>query len=437
MSKTNRFHVKKVDKQNITVEEERKYHSPFILFLIRNGKLILTISLLFSLSVFIIAFSLTMTNIKESSIVKYESNGVMVKFDSTDEMILNGTPITPEYADKLFGSNVQNINYEGVIIKIKETPCKFGNIVFYSDKTALIKYIDGTYMRIYSVNNNYGIDEDGIINSKAVTKKLTGEIKQNNLSINILYLSDGSTEITYKDSTIFVRNGDISNLEDKFYTNLSLVSIKLKEENNKIYYSNNIIKENNLLNVDNKTYKITSEKVVTENIKILYYENGYAEVIKDDLSIIVEKSEHIKYDNNIFEIVYQDKEKVDIKDLMDIKSITIDNTNTETISYIIVLEETNNYQKHNINKRLANEYIRFSTYINGNTYKNNILNNNLRGKEGYTFNNNTYLLYEGKLDKLSSTNINIGMWIDYETITNEYMNSAFIGTMKVYIETSK
>lgn len=437
MSKTNRFHVKKVDKQNITVEEERKYHSPFILFLIRNGKLILTISLLFSLSVFIIAFSLTMTNIKESSIIKYESNGVMVKFDSTDEMILNGTPITPEYADKLFDSSVQNSNYEGVIIKIKEASCKFGNIVFYSDKTALIKYIDDTYMRIYSVNNNYGVDEEGIINSKAVTKKLTGEIKQNNLGIDILYLSDGSTEITYKDSTIFVRNGDISNLEDKFYTNLSIISIKLKEENNKIYYSNNIIKENNLLNVDNKTYKITSEKVVTENIKINYYENGYAEVIKDKLSIIVEKSEHIKYDNNIFEIVSQDKEKVDIKDLMDIKSITIDNTNTETINYIIVLEETNNYQKHNINKRLANEYIRFSTYINGNTYKNNILNNNLRGKEGYTFNNNTYLLYEGKLDKLSSTNINIGMWIDYETITNEYMNSAFIGTMKVYVETSK
>ncbi|MGM9876043.1 MAG: hypothetical protein ACI310_02310 [Bacilli bacterium] len=437
MQKTNRFHTKKIDKQNITVEEERKHHSPFILFLIRNGKLILTISLLFSLSVFIIAFSLTMTNIKESSIVKYKSNGVMVKFDSSDEMVLNGTPITLEYADKLFDSSVQNSNYEGVIIKIKEASCKFGNIVFYSDKTALIKYIDGTYMRIYSVNNNYGVDEEGIINSKAVTKKLTGEIKQNNLGINILYLSDGSTEITYKDSTIFVRNGDISNLEDKFYTNLSLISIKLKEENNKIYYSNNIIKENNLLNVDNKTYKITSEKVVTENIKIIYYENGYAEVIKDKLSIIVEKSEHIKYDNNIFEIVSQDKEKVDIKDLMDIKSITIDNTNTETINYIVVLEETNNYQKHNINKRLASEYIRFSTYINGNTYKNNILNNNLRGKEGYTFNNNTYLLYEGKLDKLSSININIGMWIDYETITNEYMNSAFIGTMKVYVETSK
>ena len=47
MPKNNRFHVKEIDKQNVTVEEERKYRSPFILFLIRNGKLILTISLLF------------------------------------------------------------------------------------------------------------------------------------------------------------------------------------------------------------------------------------------------------------------------------------------------------------------------------------------------------------------------------------------------------
>ena len=68
MPKTNRFHVKEIENQNVTVEEERKYHSPFILFFIRNGKLILTISLLFSLSVFIIAFSLTMKNIKDSTI---------------------------------------------------------------------------------------------------------------------------------------------------------------------------------------------------------------------------------------------------------------------------------------------------------------------------------------------------------------------------------
>ena len=36
MSKTNKFHVKKIKETNITVEEERKYHSPFILFFKRK-----------------------------------------------------------------------------------------------------------------------------------------------------------------------------------------------------------------------------------------------------------------------------------------------------------------------------------------------------------------------------------------------------------------
>lgn len=433
MPKTNRFHVKEIENQNVTVEEERKYHSPFILFFIRNGKLILTISLLFSLSVFIIAFSLTMKNIKDSTILTYESNGVIVKFNSSDKSVLNGTPITPEYADKLFENSVQDSGREGVIIKTAEIALKFGKVIFYSDNTALIKYNDGTYMRVYSLHNSYGVDKDGIINSNAVMKKLSGEIKQNDLGMNILYLSDGSAEVTYENGTIFVRNGDMTNIENEFYTNLSLVSIKIKEDSGKSYYSKNIIKENNTLIIDGKTYKQVKEVKANNNIKIIYYENNYAEVIKDDLSLIVEKSEHIKYDNNIFEIVYQNKEEVNIKDLIDIKKISLSNTKIEPINYIVVFEETSDYAKYNY-KVLPQEYLRYSIYANGRMYKNNLLNNNLKGKEGYNFNNNTYLLFEGKLDRLSTTDINVGMWVDYETITNEYMNSAFIGTIKVYVE---
>lgn len=433
MPKTNRFHVKEIENQNVTVEEERKYHSPFILFFIRNGKLILTISLLFSLSVFIIAFSLTMKNIKDSTILTYESNGVIVKFNSSDKSVLNGTPITPEYADKLFENSVQDSGREGVIIKTAEITLKFGKVIFYSDNTALIKYNDGTYMRVYSLHNSYGVDKNGIINSNAVMKKLSGEIKQNDLGMNILYLSDGSAEVTYENETIFVRNGDMTNIENEFYTNLSLVSIKIKEDSGKSYYSKNIIKENNTLIIDGKTYKQVKEVKANNNIKIIYYENNYAEVIKDDLSLIVENSEHIKYDNNIFEIVYQNKEEVNIKDLIDIKKISLSNTKIEPINYIVVFEETSDYAKYNY-KVLPQEYLRYSIYANGRMYKNNLLNNNLKGKEGYNFNNNTYLLFEGKLDRLSTTDINVGMWVDYETITNEYMNSAFIGTIKVYVE---
>ena len=440
MSKKNKFRVKQFEKNKITVEEERKKHSPFILFFINNGKLIFAISLLFSLTVFIIAISLTLSNIKDSSIIIYESNGVVVSFDGNDQSIINGTPITKDYASKIFNSNIEDKQDIGVVIKIKERNFKTGTIIFYSDKTALVKYNNGEYLRVFSINNNYGINEDGIINRSAITKKLTGEIKTNSsLGITMLYLSDGSVEVTKENVTFFVRNSDLTSLDNKFYTNLSIVSLPIKKEENKIYYSNSTIKENNYLLVDNTKYNKIKEITIHDNIKIIYYENNFAEVIKDNLSIIVEKSEHIIYDDNIFEIVDNsvNNDKIDTKDIMDIKNITLENNNQKESNYMIVLEETKNYKKHNITRILPSEYINYNVYLNGNKINNQVLNNNIKGTSkasGLSLKNNTYLIYEGKLEKLSTVTVKIGMWISYETITNEYMNSAFIGTIKVYVE---
>ena len=94
-------------------------------------------------------------------------------------------------------------------------------------------------------------------------------------------------------------------------------------------------------------------------------------------------------------------------------------------------------KKHNVNRRLANKYIHFNVYIDGNKKYNNVLDNNLRGTtklEGVNLSNNTYLIHEGSLDSFGSASIKMGFWIDYEDITNKYMNSAFIGTVKVYVE---
>ena len=440
MSKTNKFRVKEFKKNKITVEEERKKHSPFILFFINNGKLIFTISLLFSLTVFIIAISLTLSNIKDSSIIIYESNGVVVSFDGNDQSIINGTPITKDYASKIFNSNIEDKQDIGVVIKIKERNFKTGTIIFYSDKTALVKYNNGEYLRVFSINNNYGINEDGIINRSAITKKVTGEIKTNSsLGITMLYLSDGSVEVTKENVTFFFQNSNLTSLDNKFYTNLSIVTLPIKKEENKIYYSNGTIKENNYLLVDNTKYNKIKEITIHDNIKIIYYENNFAEVIKDNLSIIVEKSEHIIYDDNIFEIVDNsvNNNKIDPKDIMDIKNITLENNNQKESNYMIVLEETKNYKKHNITRILPSEYINYNVYLNGNKINNQVLNNNIKGTSkasGLSLKNNTYLIYEGKLEKLSTVTVKIGMWISYETITNEYMNSAFIGTIKVYVE---
>ena len=439
MGKSKDFYVKKYDedKNKITVEEEKRYRSPFILFLINNGKLIFTISLLLSISVFIIAITLSFKNIGESSVVMYESNGVVVSFNGSDNSIINGTPITKEYAEKVFYSNLNDDNYlKGVVIKVKEIDINGDNYIFYSDKTVIIKYNDGSFKKVYPLDNKYAVNDKGEINSKAIYKDLSGEYKKNSkYDINIIYLSDGSVIIIKDNINFYVRNRDITN-NDSFYTNLSGVSSLVNVDDNKYYYSNGIIKEDNFIIVNGVKYSKDYEKDdIFDNIKVIYYDNGYAEVICGNLSIMIEKSEHIKYNNNIFEIIDNNKykENIDIKDIMDIKNITLKNTNDKKANYMVVLEESssNSYSKYDISKRLDNKYIFYNTYINGNIVKNKILDNsiNIAGDD-----KNSYLICEGIIDKLSEISIDIGMWVDYESITNEYMNSGFVGTIKVYIE---
>lgn len=439
MGKSKDFYVKKYDedKNKITVEEEKRYRSPFILFLINNGKLIFTISLLLSISVFIIAITLSFKNIGESSVVMYESNGVVVSFNGSDNSIINGTPITKEYAEKVFYSNLNDDNYlKGVVIKVKEIDINGDNYIFYSDKTVIIKYNDGSFKKVYPLDNKYAVNDKGEINSKAIYKDLSGEYKKNSkYDINIIYLSDGSVIIIKDNINFYVRNRDITN-NDSFYTNLSGVSSLVNVDDNKYYYSNGIIKEDNFIIVNGVKYSKDYEKDdIFDNIKVIYYDNGYAEVICGNLSIMVEKSEHIKYNNNIFEIIDNNKykENIDIKDIMDIKNITLKNTNDKKANYMVVLEESssNSYSKYDISKRLDNKYIFYNTYINGNIVKNKILDNSINIADN---DKNNYLICEGIIDKLSEISIDIGMWVDYESITNEYMNSGFVGTIKVYIE---
>ena len=437
MSKTNKFHVKEIkDEVNVTVEEERKDHSPFFLLFKRNKWLWYVLFLLLALIISIITIYAISKNLGSSKKVEYDTSGVLVSFDEGNKSILNGVPITEAYASKLFDTSVSNEINRGVVIKVKEVAFELGKIIFYSDKTALIKYDNGNYVKVKALNNDYGVEEDGTIKSKAEANNVSYESKDNNdLGIKLLYLSDGTVEITKDNMVFLLRNTDLTSNPEEFYTNLSGVSAPIKEEESKLYYSDGTIKEDNYLIVDGTKHYPTKEEIIHDDIKIIYYDNGYAEVIQGDLDIIVQKSEHIKYDDNIFEIVDGTKE-VNIKDFIDIKSLELNNKNNKEMNYIIVLEETDNYAKHKASRRLPNEYVNYSIYLNGNK-SNGTLDNNIKDSskyEGLNLSNNTYLLYEGKLKSLEQTDVKIGLWISYENITNEYMNSAFIGTLKVYVE---
>jgi len=437
MSKTNRFHVKEIKEEvNVTVEEERKDHSPFYLLFKRNMWLWYILTFMAALIISTVTLYVLSKNINASTKVEYDTSGVLVTFNEGNNSILNGVPITESYASKLFDTSVANEINKGVVIKVKEIEFELGKIIFYSDKTALIKYNDGNYVKVKSLNNDYGIDETGTIKSGTEANNVSYEYKNNDyLGIKLLYLSDGTVEITKDNMVFLLRNTDLTSNSEEFYTNLSGVSAPIKTEGSKIYYSDGTIKEGDYIIVDGAKHYPTKEETIHDNIKIIYYDNGYAEVIQGDLDIIVQKSEHIKYDDNIFEIVDGTKE-VNIKDFIDIKSLELDNKNNKEMNYIIVLEETDNYAKHNASNRLLNEYVNYSVYLNGNK-TNGTLNDNIKNSnkyEGLDLKNNTYLLYEGKLKSLEQVDVKIGLWISYENITNEYMNSALIGTLKVYVE---
>jgi len=440
VKKSNKFNIKEFDNNKITLEELRKKRSPLALFFIKNGKLIFAISFLFSITVFLIAFYFVMINIGKSSIVMYESNGVKVTFDSSDNSLLNGTPITESYANKVFTSAINITSDVGVVIKTDELYLEESGktIVYYSDKSVLIKYNTGDFLRVYPVDGDYGITENGNVNSKAENVSLKGYVEKNDdLDISILYLSDGSLEVTKGNTTFFVRNSDITNTKEYFYTNLSGVSLPVDKVKGNTIYSDGTIKENNGIIVDGKRYEKINKVNVYKDIKIIYYENGYAEVVKNNLSIMVKNSDHIIYDDDSLEIMEDVTKGIEIKDIMDIKEIELNNTNNENAHYIIVLEETDDYKRHKIDKRLDNRFIRFNVYVDNNKYYNNVLDNNLNNStplDGIDLNNNTYLLHEGNIEKMSSTTVKLGLWIDYENITNEYMDSAFIGTVKVYVE---
>jgi len=564
--KTNLFKVKEINDDEIIIEEERT-KNPIILFFLRYGRLIYLILMVLSISTFLIGFGMTLSNLGKSSFPEEGQTGVTISIDGSSDINMNGVPITDEYAKKLFDKLLDDtISTKGVILITSKTIFSDGTITFYSDKTALIKYNDGTYERVFPVLGNYGVDTSGNINSKAITKKLTGEIRQVG-DATILYLSDGSAEITKNGVTIFVRNSEdidlnsnnfietmtsgvstIKNTENKNNTKITYYTndvVKIEKDGNTYIVRNNedyIVDENGTITFLNNNAAVELEKKeLKDGTIIIFYDDGSAEIISDNTSIMVRKSGDIVYNNSgVIEIVETQKDYIvttktladgtiveifddgsavitrentnsyvedcsDIKyddngsikditsnkaqvidektlpdgtkitnfdngktlvepkdgkkyivdtsnlsyddngnidedkdNLINTKTISITNTTGDTISYRLVIEETDDYEQYNV-KRLIPDYVRFVVNINDETSSIDKLSSNMWNigstlEGGLSIENNTYILDEGTLEDGKTINALLGLWISYEDITNEYQNSAFIGTVKLYIE---
>lgn len=401
---------------------------------------------------------------KEISIVKtitLEDNIVIIYYSDNSCKIIISTDraMLVRNSSRLVIENnrLVKINPSGVSKELRVD----NNITYYEDGTIKIEKDN----KIYVIRNSEDVDLSNITfpsNNEATIVK-TINLKDGS---KINYFSDGSAEIVKDNTSTMVRqskdiiyndNRVIEIIETKYahmssekttpdekeiiYLDNGGALIKNKDgtydyvyENSDIKYdSNGNIKQvNNLVNeIDHKT---TLDGVIVIDLKdgnsIIIDENGYR---------IVE-TDKIVYDNdgNIAKIVGEEDPSED-KSIYD-NHFVIENKGKDKVRYMVAIEVSDNYQDY-APVKLNPIYLKYNLVANTIYLENKVLNNIL--PMGTVLEGNkkidkeTYILYEGVLDSGKNADITLGLWLDYDDITNDYQNSVFVGTIKIYSETIK
>ncbi len=401
---------------------------------------------------------------KEISIVKtitLEDNIVIIYYSDNSCKIIISTDraMLVRNSSRLVIENnrLVKINPSGVSKELRVD----NNITYYEDGTIKIEKDN----KIYVIRNSEDVDLSNITfpsNNEATIVK-TINLKDGS---KINYFSDGSAEIVKDNTSTMVRqskdiiyndNRVIEIIETKYahmsskkttpdekeiiYLDNGGALIKNKDgtydyvyENSDIKYdSNGNIKQvNNLVNeIDHKT---TPDGVIVIDLKdgnsIIIDENGYR---------IVE-TDKIVYDNdgNIAKIVGEEDPSED-KSIYD-NHFVIENKGKDKVRYMVAIEVSDNYQDY-APVKLNPIYLKYNLVANTIYLENKVLNNILpigTVLEGNKkIDKETYILYEGVLDSGKNADITLGLWLDYDDITNDYQNSVFVGTIKIYSETIK
>lgn len=391
--------------------------------------------------------------LEDNTIIIYYSDNSCKIIVSTDRAMLvrNSSRLVIE------NNRLVKINPSGVSKELRVD----NNITYYEDGTIKIEKDN----KIYVIRNSEDVDLSNITfpsNNEATIVK-TINLKDGS---KINYFSDGSAEIVKDNTSTMVRqskdiiyndNRVIEIIETKYahmssekttpdekeiiYLDNGGALIKNKDgtydyvyENSDIKYdSNGNIKQvNNLVNeIDHKT---TPDGVIVIDLKdgnsIIIDENGYR---------IVE-TDKIVYDNdgNIAKIVGEEDPSED-KSIYD-NHFVIENKGKDKVRYMVAIEVSDNYQDY-APVKLNPIYLKYNLVANTIYLENKVLNNILpigTVLEGNKkIDKETYILYEGVLDSGKNADITLGLWLDYDDITNDYQNSVFVGTIKIYSETIK
>ena len=392
---------------------------------------------------------------KKNNSIKIEGNVI----NTTKKHILPNGMIIYEFAnDKLMSEYKDNYklydkNKGNMINSINVGSNK---IIYFDNLSAVVVYNNKLPDYVTDMNNVKVNNNQITINGErfpATDKQVLpdGSIIYNFNNNKTMYENKNKKDYKLydKDKIIYDKNGNVKDINNNTNTN-STIS-QTKEENignDKVLYFENgsaviiyndknklpeyipnksdVDTANNQVTINGDKITASNKKILPDNTIIYEFPNGKVLIEKDGKYKLTDK-ENIEYDDkgNI---------KDDEKEEITYKEFTIKNNSDEKMKYRIVIEETNNY---NGKSKLDPKYIYQKVSINGNKKETKFLNLtpwDIGSKldSGLSINKNTYILYEGEIASKDIDNINLALWVDYETIPNEMQNKWFIGTIKLY-----
>ena len=390
------------------------------------------------------------------------------------------------------GTTLKNVVPSGVAI---------GTEINQANNQILRKFTDNTHQLITSDNKKYIINPN--TEAKIENNILTYD-KNNSFSVleekklsdgnTITYYENGTATITNKDNnTIYVKkSGDIIIKNNEIFeivTNkygYSKKTINCGDGKKVTYFDNGaaiiiypdgtkkyvensdeIIYDGNKNIISNpNTEKQISTKKTTDGYKVVNFDNGKSEVIKNDgTSFIIDTSKLIfdtegritkKEEENIDKAkneptptptprptptpeieedpldgmyVSEAEHRFNDDNNIEYTNFLIRNSKNKKKRFRIVIEETDNYNKFNA-QRLEPEFVLYEANVGTEHVSKTPLTDETWQDENDKIN---YVVYEGSIGAMKTLEVAIILYVDYEELDNSKQDKTFIGTIKTYV----
>ena len=387
------------------------------------------------------------------------------------------------------GTSLRNVVPSGVALSNNLEQANSAKLNTFTDKTKLIttndnkKYIvnpnanaviNNNRDLTYDHYNSYGVlEEKKLSDDNTVTYYENGSATiTNNKTGNTIYVKK-SGDIIIKDNAVFEIMPNNYGYSKKTFTGTDGKKVTFFDngaaiieypDGTKKYVENSddIMFDANKNIVNNpQTSPQISTKKTKDGYKVINFDNGKSEVIKDDgTSFIIDTNKLIfdgegnitshhnneNVDNNDSPInnmedndplaglyVSEAETKYNNKKNIQYTKFLIQNTNGKRKSFRIVIEEIDDYSKFNAT-RLEPRYVKYQALVGSNYISDRRLDEEVwetNGNTYYVIDN--YVLYDGMIEALQTIEVTVTLYIDYAELDNSKQDKSFIGTVKTYV----